>query len=83
MGLLNFLKEIFSGSEAAFKRLTPELIKEKKKKLSPQGYAIWLRREITYYVAILIEVREKGDSVPQDWIDKIEMLKKELTELHY
>jgi hypothetical protein len=83
MGLLNFLKEILEGPEAAFKRLTPELIAEKKRKLSSKDYAKWLRRTITYYEAMVIELRERGNSVSQSSIDKVDMLKKELSNIQF
>lgn len=49
MGLLDFFIEIFQGPEASFKKLTPDLIAEKRRKLFPKGYIKWLRKTITYY----------------------------------
>lgn len=72
---------MLEGPEAAFKRLTPELIAEKKRKLSPKDYAKWLKKTIIYYEAMSIELRERGNSVSQFSIDKIDMLKKELLNL--
>jgi len=81
MGLLDFFIEMFQRPEAAFRKLTPELIGEKKRKLFLRDYLRWLKRTITYYEAMVMEIREKGGSVPQDWVEKIEMLKKELSDI--
>ena len=81
MGLLRSLKEILKGPEAAFNRLTPELIAEKKRKLPPKDYAKWLRKTIALYETMSIELRERGNSVSQSSIDKIDILKKELAQI--
>ena len=78
--IISFIKDIISGPDHAFKKLTPELIAEKKQKLQPNDYRKWLRKTNAFYGAMASEIEGEGKTLPRGWIDKLNILKKELLE---
>ena len=81
MGLLNFVKESFQGSNGAFKEMTPEFFKKQRAKMPLADYKKWLRVKATQLQAAVLMEKEMGRSVPQEWLDKILMVEQERADL--
>jgi hypothetical protein len=76
--ILDFIKDIFSSPDSAFKKLTPEYFIQQRMKMPTQDeYAKWLLKQATYYMTMAHMEKESRGSVPQSWIDGLRLIDSE------
>ncbi len=75
----DFIKDIFSSPDSAFKKLTPQYFREQRTKLfSAEEYAKWLKKQAVYYGTMAHFRKKEGLSLPQLWIDSFNLLENEI-----
>jgi hypothetical protein len=85
MGILAFFRKIippiFLSDEEVFRRVTPEFLsKQRVKMITPQKYFKWLMAEYFKLGAIVEERKIKRTKLPEWWIEKAEIIEKEIKE---
>jgi hypothetical protein len=61
--------------------LTPESLASKKAGMIADDYKKWVRMAATLLESELMERKQKGLVVPEDWVAKLNLLKEELARL--
>jgi len=62
---------------------TPESLAEARRKIPLAKYIKLLKKRITSYEAMILEMQEKGVSVPPDVTEQLHLLKKELANIQH
>ncbi|OGZ98815.1 MAG: hypothetical protein A3C07_00580 [Candidatus Sungbacteria bacterium RIFCSPHIGHO2_02_FULL_47_11] len=80
MSFGGFIKDLLGGPNAAFQKLvTPGFFSSERAKLfTLDEYAKWLRKQYAYYGSMAYVQKEKGLSIPQQWIDGLRMIEDEI-----
>lgn len=77
MGLINFLKNIFGGP----KKITPEYLAQQYSKLGIKEYVKWIKKQLGFYYAVIVEQREKTNTISQDLITSAKLIEDEIEKL--
>lgn len=80
MSLLEFLKDIFGGSNRAFQKLfLPNYFSKKRTELfTIEEYVKWLRKIYAQYGSMAFMNKEKGLQVPQQWLDGLRKIEEQI-----
>lgn len=81
MSLLNFLKDIFGGPENAFQKLTPDYFLQQRNCLRTEEYAVWIKKQWTYYNSMAHLQKEKGLPIPPHWISELRMIEEKIEKI--
>jgi len=74
----NFLKNLISGPDAEFKKLTPGYFSLQKSRMGIEKYRKWLLKKRVYYSVMISVEEKKSTSIPQNWIDGLKLIENEL-----
>ncbi len=77
------VKISLSWNKATDEKLTPAMLLELRRKAGPnlENYKKTLRKRAVMYEAMIAECKKRGIEIKQVWLDNLELLKKELTEI--
>lgn len=80
MSLLEILKDIFSGPDASFEKLSmPEYFQNNRQRFdSVQDYAKWLRGIQTQFGSMAFIEKNKGSAVPISWVEGLRKIEDEI-----
>lgn len=83
MSLGGFIKDLLTGPDASFQKLfEPNFFTNNRQKLfTIEEYAKWLRKQYAYYGSMAYERKEKGLSLPQQWINGLRLIENEIEKI--
>lgn len=80
MNFLRNIKDFFGGPDNAFQKLLlPNYFSEKRAELfTVESYAKWLREIYAQFGSMAFIEKEKGNKVPQEWLDGLRKIEEEI-----
>jgi hypothetical protein len=83
MSFIDFLKEIFTTPDAAFKKLfVSNYFLSQRAKMNTEEYARWLNKQYAEYCAMAYIRKYKGLSVSSSWIDGLKLIEIEIEKIN-
>ena len=79
--IVELIKSLLGGPDHEFKEISADYLLKQKSKMNTEKYARWLRKKSASCKAMIVMQKEKGSTVPQFWIDGLEMIENEIEKI--